>query len=114
MKLSLDKTWTECLRMLKWISRKSLTTSDVSDLKEQYLEQTKYENKITIHDCFFCNYALNHCKDKDNDRLCNLCPALKYDKDFHCMDILYDYSRHPRKFYKKLKELNKIRLAGKK
>ncbi len=128
MKLSLDKTWELCMEMWKWISFevgqaiKADESWDVVDLKKEYL--TKVFKNFTPHNmvydrdnptfhsnCFFCEYAYRKTKEETK---CNYCPAVKFDKDFNCSSDEYYYRDDPCKFYKKLKELNKKRLAKKK
>lgn len=114
-KLSLDKTWTECLRMWKWVAgqikKDSLPLFDVKDLKEKWLNTHGYKNKSISRDCFFCEYA-------DHKHGCSTsCPALEIDeKEWEvdgCCNYRWHYEHKPLAFYAKLVELNKIRLSHK-
>ena len=110
-RLTLDETWVLCLKMWKWIAKevradKKAGKDSVNALKQEWAEKHEFEN---IHqDCFFCEYAQR----RDGLQDCRLCPAKRVDKDFHCMDA-YEccFCCYPIAFYKKLLELNKIRLA---
>ena len=105
-RLTLDETWVLCLKMWKWIAKEVKNgRSDISNLKAGWLEQNNL--KGVLDDCFFCEYTEKRNKD------CDICPAVKIDKDFHCSHIEYDFYIKPIAFYKKLCELNKLRLAKK-
>jgi len=110
--LTVDETWVQCLAMWKWISRqckgKSLVwcNDNVSDLKIRWLEKHGIRDGEISQNCFFCH------KSGARYYICGKCPARQVDPEFSCMDIGYSFLTHPRKFYAKLKELNKIRLQG--
>ncbi len=104
-KLSLDKTWTECLRMWKWIARQKKRGSKKAVVVLKHLWMAEHHPNLEIGtDCFFCNYANNYCW---------RCPTRKIDPDFSCMRSGYHYRTKPTKFYAKLVALNKIRLSRK-
>jgi hypothetical protein len=106
-RLTVNQTWEQCLAMWKWISRQSLHSKrSTESIKRRYL--AKHKTGYIFNGCFFCEYIAKR------DKGCNLCPGHKIDKDFHCINCSYNYNDKPRLFYAKLKELNKIRLAGKK
>ncbi len=107
-KLTLNETWEQCLAMWKWISRRCLNSlKDVNDLKKEWLKVNGFTR--IHHDCFFCHKCP---RSTHNAEHCG-CPAKKIDKKFDCFNYDYGYREQPRKFYAKLKELNKIRLAKK-
>ncbi len=97
----LDKCWSRCLRMWKWISEEWAQDShdSVVQLKGQWLKEHRF--KILYNNCFFCAY--------DTTRNCSRCPATLVDPSFHCF-AFSKYSYHdPISFYAKLLELDKIR-----
>ena len=111
-KLTLDETWKYCLAMYKWIARQcelllsAPTVISIGRLKCKWLEEHGFSN--IEFDCFFCDYRVEkHRMD------CRACPGKKVDRNFSCIDSLYSYYGQPTLFYKKLLELNKIRLAKK-
>lgn len=111
-RLTLDETWEQCLAMWKWISRqcknkKRPQISFIQDLKKEWLVKNGIEPYELNHDCFFCEH------DRNYRGLCFSCPAKKIDAKFHCDNTGNSWTTEPRKFYAKLKELNKIRLAKK-
>ena len=103
-KLTLEETWTECMRMWRWIAKKIRKddTYDVNDLKITWLEKHGYRDEDIISDCFFCEYAEYNGK-------CTSCPGGKVDESFNCENLEYHWQAEPLKFYEKLKELNRIR-----
>lgn len=112
-RLTLAQTWKECLRMWKWISEQPMPKYDLLDnienLKEQWLNEHDYILSTMDSDCFFCNYASEHETINDND-CCQNCPGRLVSKSFSCIDYRYRYDEQPKKFYKKLVQLNKKRL----
>ena len=113
MKLTLDKTWDECLKMWRWIVRQSCPRDDIGELKRRYIE--KKELPDIFCGCFFCEYNVTRRK-KASKRLsggCCFCPARKIDKDFLCDNNNYNYAAKPAAFLRKITELNKIRLKKK-
>lgn len=118
-KLTLGKTWSECLRMWKWIAeqKKKHNTKLIPALKGEWLDDNDYGEDDIANDCFFCDYALNKSDSyyigvRDED-CCKYCPARKIDADFLCMYRDYDFEDRPIQFYAKLVELNEIRLSKK-
>ena len=112
-KLNLDETWTLCLKMWKWIAKKRRESSyklSVYRLKEEWLTKHGFDPDTVMDTCFFCEYRIAR---KDTDE-CYLCPAVKVNPDFRCSNSSYHYAYKPIAFYKKLAELNKIRLSRKK
>ena len=108
-KLTLNETWTECLKMWKWVADQKRkgdiggVINNVVFFKRQWLEDNGYcVDNVGSH-CFFCEYV-----DK-RDRGCELCPGRKIDQRFACSNSDYDYFNEPILFYKKLKKLNRIR-----
>ena len=105
-KLTLNETWTECLKMWKWIAgqKRKGNINNVGFLKKRWLKNNGYCADSVSGNCFFCEYV-----DK-RDRGCELCPGRKIDQRFACSNSDYNYFYRPADFYKKLKKLNKIRL----
>jgi len=106
-KLTLAKTWQECLRMWKWIDKQIEKDKDLyaGDLKWQWLR----ENSIgTLHmGCFFCEYDLR----ESGEDHCISCPGKLINKRFECERVTYCWADKPRKFYQKLLQLNAKRKA---
>ncbi len=107
-KLTLDETWELCLKMWKWIneSTKAGSRHNVRQLKEMWTTGNGFV--FMEEDCFFCEYDIRR-----ESQICRLCPGKKVDKTFKCENPIYHYENNPIKFYEKLVELNKIRLAKK-
>ncbi len=105
-RLNLNETWVLCLKMWKWIAKQvKAGRQNVEGLKEEWLRKHKFSG---IHSkCFFCDYAVKNSHPKKFD--CN-CPAERIEQDFWCQKDSYCYSLKPIAFYKKLVELNKLRL----
>lgn len=104
-KLSLEKTWVECLRMWKWITQIGLplTEEDVVALKHLYLTANGHNQHTILNDCYFCDYSSG---------LCVKCPGTLVDPNFNCMGYMH-YEEDPIGFYRLLIKLNKKRLSKK-
>ncbi len=100
--MNLNDTWTNCLKMWKWISEQD---GNAIDLKEQW--RTEHGFGRIIGNCFFCDHA---GLDRDAMLDCTKCPGVLIDKHFHCSRADYFYLKKPKAFYKKIVELNKKRL----
>jgi len=113
-RLTLDETWVLCLKMWKWITqqRKKNNREHARILKRRWAENHGYHIDKLENDCFFCEYAARHNKEKWI-RDCSFCPAVKIDPQFHCANDDYSWHENPIAFYAKLVELNKIRLKKK-
>lgn len=113
-KLTLNEAWNRCLAMWKWIDKQieKGPDLDVEELKEKWLrtKQKKYDVYDLISDCFFCEYDAQ----QDDSCNCSFCPGKLISKSFKCIHTEYNYEYQPRKFYKKLLQLNEERLKGKK
>jgi len=105
MKMSLNKTWSECLRMWKWITQVGLrlTEEDIEELKHLYLTANGYSPHTLENDCYFCDYSNGEC---------TVCPGILVNKNFNCIGDI-DYEDNPIEFYKLLVRLNKKRLSKK-
>ena len=106
--MTLNQTWTLCLRMWKWI-KKVWQTEDykgmsVHKLKHIWLADNGFDlNAITAH-CFFCNYR--------GPFRCHVnCPGAMVDSEFSCTNSSYHYELNPAGFYRELLRLNRIRKA---
>lgn len=117
-RLTLDETWALCLKMWKWIAKEVRAANkaekpwDVSELKWDWCKKHRYRR--LYYYCFFCEYVEKRKYKCCRENISLLCPPRKIDKDFNCQKKAYQFEKHPIKFYKKLVELNKIRLAKKK
>jgi len=128
-KLTLSKTWKECLRMWKWIDKEvqkefqgtGVGIPTVDDLKEKWIRcyAPNYREKLK-HDCFFCEFAVQNdgLMDKKTPlrkiRTCSQCPGRLINRQFRCEFVSYSWYQNPRKFYKKLVQLNAKRKAMRK
>ena len=111
---NLDRTWKNCLRMWKWISENlpdGLQALDdcekdtaITKLKRQWLADHGFVTHL-FEDCFFCEY------DEEEKSGCCSCPGKLVDPNFGCSENEgdYDWSTHPKAFYRKLLELDKKR-----
>ena len=104
MKLTLNQTWKECLRMWKWIDGeiKKDNTQCVAALKWAWLGNNGYEPEKVEATCFFCDWCVQ------NGGGCSsaLCPGKQVSKRIGCDNSANGYDTKPRKFYKKLLQLN--------
>ena len=119
-KLTLDETWELCLKMWKWIADEVTAMGKqfnprltVESLKYEWMKENGYKLTRINHRCFLCEYDDQHINDLDHIDTCQACPARLVDSDFSCGNTEYEYDVQPLKFYAKLVELNKIRLAKK-
>ena len=103
-KLTLEKAWTECLRMWKWVAKHHDEYVDINEAKLQWLYDNGYERFDVACRCFFCEYA-------GGPSMCRQCPGELVDRSFDCDNPSYHHRIKPKAFYKKLVELNKIRRA---
>ena len=103
MTISLDETWTFCIRMAKWIAKEMRRddSQDIDDLKGAYLRQHHPDLQLTLN-CFFCDYAAQ----------CHNCPGVLIDPRFRCYNFAYHFRGRPTDFHKELVRLNKIRKAN--
>lgn len=117
MKMTLNKTWIECLRMWKWIAEVWKKGNLVGDLKRQWLREHDYK-KISLS-CFFCEYDINPPRDLESAAIgltnggCSHCPGCFVDPGFTCDHADYAWDYKPKAFYAKLVQLNKKRLEKK-
>lgn len=112
-KLTLNQTWTQCLRMWRWITEVWQTPRykryDVGQLKKIWLKKNGFNPSTVRASCFFCEY-----KRRKNLCFCyTACPGALVDPDFVCDNYNYHYAYKPVEFYKELLRLNKIRKAKK-
>ncbi len=103
--LSLEETWTECLRMWKWIvkRKKAGDPRTVGILKIDWIRKSRHG--VIYASCFFCQFSSPYS--------CKECPGKNVSRAFSCCHRDYHYEIHPTKFYKKLVELNKKRKQDK-
>lgn len=106
-KLTLNQTWTLCLRMWKWIAKEWKKTGDsVSDLKKQWLKENGFEVSCWESiNCFFCVFDAAH----DPEAECRCCPGVLVDSGFVCGDEEHSWASDPPAFYAELLRLNRIR-----
>lgn len=101
-KLTLNQTWRECIRMWKWIVKNCDGNSRLVEvLKAQWLKGHGY-TKVDSN-CFFCEYDGQHTQQEIG---CPECPGKLADKRFSCGRVTYSYIDLPKKFLKKLLELD--------
>jgi len=110
-KLTLSEAWNRCLAMWKWIDKQIVKGTDLKTekLKRKWLktQQKKYKLDNLRMNCFFCEYGKQHKEWYQHD--CESCPGRLINRKFHCSNASYHYYDRPRKFYKKLLELNEKR-----
>ncbi len=99
----LDRSWKNCLRMWKWISKNWKKGDSVPAMKCKWLQKNKFVADDISFNCFFCDYISN------NSKLCDSCPGTLVHPQFYCQNKTYDYYSKPKKFYAKLLHLNSIR-----
>lgn len=108
-KLTLNKTWTECLRMWRWIAKEKRAgnKSYIYNLKAEWLKKHGYvpNDKDVECNCFFCEYDLHK-----NDN-CRACPPKKIEPKFDCRNEDYHFNEKPIAFYNKLVALNRKRIG---
>ena len=109
----LDRNWSNCLRMWRWISENlpdgflnlpyDEKESIIDNLKAIWLKKNRFTNPLS-NDCFFCNYDKQH-----NTEDCQSCPAKLVDPNFHCSGKGHSYLENPLVFYKYILYLNSKR-----
>lgn len=109
-KLTLNQTWTQCLRMWQWIAEVWQTPRYrryyVSELKKIWLRKNGFYSYQLRDNCFFCEYK--------GASLCRIaCPGALVNPNFSCDHYAYNYINNPVEFYKELLRLNRIRKAKK-
>ena len=109
-RLTLDETWTLCMKSWRWIARKIKQDSslDVEDLKAEWLE-AHTKDKLD-NNCYFCEYNKQRggCSTLDESSDCPHCPGQLVDPEFSCDNKLYHYEERPLAFYAELRRLHKI------
>jgi len=73
------------------------------------MENHGYSDEVINSACFFCEYKDENETDEDED--CAICPGVLVSPRFFCQNKSYPYDSKPRKFYKKLLQLNEKRKA---
>ena len=110
-KLTLNQTWTLCLKMWKWIAaeKRKHPRKQTWKSKFKWLRAHGYGTEDLEANCFFCEYTDTH-----GDNGCAGCPGRKIDKEFHCENESYHWHDESLMFNKKLVSLNRKRMKGKK
>ncbi len=111
MKMTLDETWENQLRMSGWIAENYDGTIHPSDMKKTWLRSHRFTKK-RMFNCFFCDYASR----KSQPLLdCSNCPAFSNKSNKCGCEIYhtYNWDTKPKAFYAKIVELNKKRLRQK-
>lgn len=109
--LTLDNIWVLCLNLWKWCveqmdeGEQYGKPKSISLLKTQWVFEHKYNYLPLDNDCFFCWYDTQ--SDIGN---CYNCPGVLIDPEFNCTNYKYHYRHEPKLFYKKIVELNQLRL----
>lgn len=107
--MNIDEVWDETEVMWKG----SPADGDVHGYKRTWCRNNNYS---LIHSCFFCDWAAKQTGLKTaplSDSFgsaCKACPGRDVDPKFNCSTTSYEWSNQPRKFYAKIKQLNKERL----
>lgn len=105
--MTLNQIWKNCLRMWKWIDKVWAPGMDVVSMKEEWLREHMPDVWL-MSNCFFCEYNEDHQKRMG----CGACPGKLVSKSFHCYDHpTYHHEKYPKKFYKKLLQLDAKRRA---
>lgn len=104
-RLTLNETWKLCLSMWWWIAgqKKKGNTSNINNLKWEWLEGHGFDYGEISEDCFFCEYITQ------KDIGCVNCPGKMVSKRFSCTKTTYHYQSKPIAFYNKLVSLNRKR-----
>lgn len=102
MEKTLDEIWDSCLKLWKYIAN-SKKRINVSTLKKEWFVKNDLQNIDIMNYCYFCEYSEGDC---------GKCPAVLVDSTFDCMCDEYSCFYERKKFYAKLKELNKKRLKN--
>jgi hypothetical protein len=106
MKMTLAKTWKECLKMWKDITTLSeYEDMSIIDAKESWMENNGYDYASSTDYCFFCDYT------QEREVGCDSCPGRLVAPQFSCCNIAYHYEHKPKKFYQKLLKMDKKRRA---
>lgn len=106
-KRTLNETWLLCLRMWRAIvNYPDLNDCNISTLKQRWLYANGFTEIDVLHDCFFCDYAIDPDLNRED---CTGCPGCLVDPLFDCCNGEYYYRYMPIEFRKKLLELNRIR-----
>ena len=116
-RLTLDVTWTLCMKMWRWIAKQIRNGSerDIESLKADWLE-THTKDWWIDNSCYFCerNEQQGGVSTLDCYGDCQYCPGKLVDIKFSCGDDEYHYLNFPLAFYAKLQKLHKIYKAKKK
>ena len=112
-KMTLAQTWKNCLRMWKWVVKEYdkkdkdwKVWGSGQDLKIDWIDEHPEYDYLADY-CFFCEWSVKHRV--DGEYFCSNCPGRMVNKKFDCLDDSYHYSRKPKKFYKKLLQLDEKR-----
>ncbi len=111
-KLSLDKTWKECIRMWGWIAKcVHQPYNNVNTLKTKWLKANGYNWDEVKNTCFFCHHTINpvHALFLQYSD-CDKCPGRKMEKGWACTERDNHYRNHPIRFYNDLCRLYKLRI----
>ena len=106
-RLTLDETWTLCMKMWRWIAKQKRNSSRLQIGRLKWVWVSSHTKDHPLASCYFCEYVVRRGLG------CNACPGRKIDTDFYCKDNDYHFSSKPLAFYAKLQELNKKRKAKK-
>ena len=106
MKLSLEQTWTKCLKMWKWIAENDFICGE--DGKRAYFREHPRLKVPDKSDCYFCDYTTQTIE------VCRGCPGALVENGWRCTYKNFSYNANPKKFYQELLRLNKKRKASKK
>ena len=110
--LTLNQAWKKCLAHWKYVIKHWGEGKDVSELKDEYLDEFEKEGEL-LNDCYFCEYNEQQREETDpgEEGTCLQCPGKLVSARFDCHARAYHYWNKPLKFYRKLLELDKKRKA---
>jgi hypothetical protein len=115
-KMTLDKTWTECIALWK----KTIALLDKYEGDVFIIKDLLVGEKYIKNDCYFCEYAQQHSGERTVPEICEHCPGAKAAgyapkelDNFWCEQLSIDWNSKPLKFYAELLRLNKLRLKKK-
>ena len=102
----LDKCWRNQMSLSRWLAQHKEQYRSCYAAKSAWLRKRGYSIYELENECFFCDYNRSHT------RLgCVVCPGILVDETFSCMNDDYNYATEPKKFYNKLRSLNRKRLT---
>ncbi len=107
LSVQIAEVWKLCLQM--WDDIFDLP-GDIHENKETWMIENDFEKVMNA--CFFCQFAHDeYFKPENHGSMCDFCPGVLVDPKFNCVEVEYDYRRHPKEFRRRLHQLNKKRVG---